>query len=109
MILKLLYCPVPNIETGRMLAKGLLEKKLCACVNILPQVTSLYPWEGKIVEEVEAVLLIKTTEERAKAVSDWLEKHHPYEIPAILTISLDDAHQPFVNWVKSEISKKGSS
>jgi periplasmic divalent cation tolerance protein len=93
----LIYCPCPNQKVAKELAQGLLAQGLAVCVTILPSITSLYLWQGKIVEEGEALMVIKTL--KAEAVSTYLTQHHPYDIPAIITIPVG-VNDAFKRWAE---------
>ncbi len=101
MPLCLVYIPIPNLKEARELAKMLLEKKLVACVNIVPS-TSLYLWEGAIREEAEQILLAKTTEKNFEKIVREVEKLHSSELPAILRVPFDSSSR-FASWVQKSV------
>lgn len=103
--LQLFYIPVPPGGTGLALARGAVEKKLAACGNLLPGVTSVYEWEGKMCEDREEVLILKTTPERADALEAWLLKAHPYETPCVLRLPPATANPGFVSWASSHCER----
>lgn len=80
----LVYTTFPDEATARSIARALVERKLAACVNLLPGMTSVYAWEGAIEEAGEIVGIVKTRKERAEAVSAAIRELHPYDTPAIL-------------------------
>ncbi len=75
---------VGSLQEAQTLARGMVEGKLAACVNISSPLTSLYLWEGEVKEGAEVSLLIKTSPARAGALKEWLLENHPYDVPAIL-------------------------
>ncbi|MEM9194674.1 MAG: divalent-cation tolerance protein CutA, partial [Myxococcota bacterium] len=77
-------CTAPNAEVGADLAKGLVERRLAACVNVISGVRSFYRWEGKVAVDDEVQLVIKTTESRAEAIEAYLQSAHPYDVPEVL-------------------------
>ena len=93
----LIYCPCPDADVAAALARGLLEQRLAVCVNIIPAVTSLFVWDGQIVQETEVVMVVKTL--TPKEVADYLSEHHPYDVPAIITIPAD-ANAAFKAWAE---------
>ena len=70
--------------TAQALAKNLLKQKLVACVNIINQMNSMYHWQGKIVEEQEFLLLMKTSSQKIVELQDTLIKLHPYDVPEFI-------------------------
>ncbi len=93
----LIYCPCPQHDVAAALARGLLEQRLAVCVNIIPAVTSLFVWDGQIVQETEVVMVVKTLIPQEAA--DYLSEHHPYDVPAIITIA-GDANAAFKAWAQ---------
>lgn len=91
----LIYCPCPQHDVAEALARGLLEQRLAVCANIIPAVTSLFVWDGQVAQDTEVVMFIKTlTPEGAEA---YLSAHHPYDVPAIITIPVQ-ANAAFQAW-----------
>lgn len=90
----------PNSEEADRLARLIVEEKLAACVQILPSMTSVYFWEGKVQSESEHLLLIKTLEERFLMLQAFIEKHHSYEVPEIVAIKAERVSDEYLNWVR---------
>lgn len=97
----------PSREAGRQLASALLEKKLAACVNILPAINSLYTWNGKLVDDEEVLLFVKT---RADLFEDQLvpaiEAAHPYEVPEIIALPILMGSKRYLDWIAEETTKE---
>ena len=85
------------------LARTLVEERLAACVNILPPMTSVYRWQGRIEEEQEQQMLIKTTAERLPALEDRLRQLHPYDVPEFLVLRVAGGSDPYLNWVRQSV------
>ncbi len=98
--LLLILTTAPDQETATLLAKSLVEQRLAACVNILPQVTSVYAWEGKLELSGETLLLIKSTRDNYTAVETALRARHPYELPEILAVPVEQGLQGYLDWVE---------
>lgn len=97
------YVTNPSFEQAERIAKHLIEKRLIACANIYPGVTSLYRWKGRLAQEEECVMVGKTLETLYDAVREEVERIHPYEIPCILKIPVS-GNETFLNWLEGEIS-----
>ena len=100
-----IYITNPDKETARKVAFHLLEKKLIACANIYEGVNSIYPWEGKIADETECVLIAKTVEKNFEKVKVEVEKIHPYTIPCIVKISVIP-NEKYAKWLEGEVTKR---
>lgn len=88
-MLNIIYTTLSDLETAEKLAAQAIQEKLAACVNIIPKITSIYLWENKIEKSAECILLFKTTVTNKNKLMAWLEKTHPYETPAIISINAD--------------------
>lgn len=95
----IIFTTVSSSEQGEILAEKLVDRKLAACVQVLPQMTSVYFWDGAVQKETEHLLLIKTTEELFQPVSDFLAENHPYTTPEIVAVDTDKASEPYKKWV----------
>ena len=76
------------IDQAPELARNLVEGRYAACVNVVPKVRSIYLWEGKIEDEQEALLLIKTTSEKVHALTERIKALHPYDVPEIISVEI---------------------
>ena len=93
----------PNPETAQHLARQLLEKRLVACVNLVPQITSMYWWEGKIQDDCEVLLIAKTLAERIEELKRVIPELHPYDVPELLVLPVEDGLPAYLSWVKTEV------
>jgi periplasmic divalent cation tolerance protein len=98
--LLLILSTAPDQETARLLATSLVEQRLAACVTILPQATSVYEWQGKLERSGESLLLIKSTKDNYSAVEAALRTLHPYELPEILAVPVEQGLQGYLDWVE---------
>lgn len=96
--MKLILCNSPPGD-AKHIAKALVKERLAACVNILPGVTSIYRWDGKVFEDDEVTMLIKTNEARLQETMDRITVLHPYEVPEIIVLPVNQGHQPYFDWV----------
>jgi periplasmic divalent cation tolerance protein len=89
----------PDLKTGRRIAEALVGRRLAACVNLLPGVSSVFRWEGKVDRAREALLIIKTTAGRFEALRRQVLRLHPYEVPEVIAMPIAAGHQPYLRWV----------
>jgi periplasmic divalent cation tolerance protein len=94
-----------NEEEAGRLAHAIVESKLAACVQILPQVTSVYFWEGKIHSEHEHLLLIKTLQEKFDDLSEFIRENHSYEVPEIVAIDAEKVSESYLSWLRDVLSR----
>lgn len=101
----LVLVTAPDSDTAELIANTLLEKELAACVNIYSGLRSLYRWEGKIQDDQEFLMMIKT---RLELVKDHLipmiQELHPYQVPEIIALPVVECAESYLNWIVSETS-----
>jgi periplasmic divalent cation tolerance protein len=103
------FVTVPSIEVGKKIAHALVSSKLAACVNIIPQITSVYEWEGKIEEDSELLLMIKTQTQHFDELAKLVKDNHPYTTPEVIGIPIEQGSQPYLDWIKSVTTKEKTS
>ena len=91
----------PDLNFANNIAKILVEEKLAACVQVMPSMTSTYIWEGKLCQESEHLVLIKTIASNYKSLAARLSSLHPYEVPEIIALSAIAVEQNYLLWAKS--------
>lgn len=94
---------VPNIEEGQKIAKILVETKLAACVNIVQNILSIYRWKGKIEEDHEHLLLIKTIEENSNKIIRKVKEIHSYTEPECIGLKIEKGSDTYLNWIKEVV------
>jgi len=93
-------------EEGRSIANTLVEKQLAACVNIIPKISSVYRWEGKIQSETEVLLLIKTTKDLEAEVYREVQAVHSYDTPELITLSITNGSETYLDWMTTAVRKQ---
>lgn len=89
---------------AKKIIHGLLEARLIACASILPEVESIYRWEGKIEESREAKVILKTLQNHFDAIRQYILSHCSYEVPEIVQIEVAGGHAAYLSWVLQEVS-----
>jgi len=85
------------------MARALVGERLAACVNVVPGVVSIYRWEGEVRRDEEVLLVLKTTVGRVEALRERVVALHPYEVPEVLALPVDQAHESYGAWVRSQV------
>merc|ERR1712131_80329 len=93
------FVTCPNDTVAKDLARGIVEKKLAACVNIIPKITSVYEWQGKIEEDSEVLLMIKTRSSTVPALAEYVRSNHPYEVAEVISLPIDQGNPPYLKWI----------
>lgn len=96
----------PAAEAAEALAEQIVEARLAACVQVLPQMTSVYWWEGAVQRDAEFLLLIKTLPERWDELRDFISANHSYDVPEIVAVSSEMVSDKYAAWL-GEIIEKG--
>ena len=96
----IVFTTAPTTEEAESLARAIVEQKLAACVQVLPEMRSFYSWDGAIREDPEHLLLIKTAESRYEELERWLLKNHSYDEPEILAVEAGKASEGYLIWLE---------
>lgn len=90
---------VADDETARKLARLLVESRLAACVNIIPNIRSIYEWQSAIHEDNELILMIKTRHEIVPQLIEFVKKNHPYEVPELIELPINNGNPAYLKWI----------
>jgi periplasmic divalent cation tolerance protein len=91
-------------EDAERIARALVERRLAACVNVVPGVTSIYRWKGEVCRDEERLLVIKTRADRLEALREALVGFHPYEVPELVALPIAAGHAPYLAWLDESVS-----
>lgn len=84
------------------IGEEMVNAKLAACANVIPKIQSIYRWKGKTVKSGEALLILKSTELRYRALEKAIKSVHSYETPEIMAIQVREGFDQYMNWVRME-------
>ena len=96
-------CTAPDEATAQDLAAKVLAEKLAACATLLPGATSLYYWEGKLEQEYEVQMILKTTVSHQQALLEGLKSHHPDRTPALLVVPGTHGDTDYLSWLNASL------
>ncbi len=96
----LVLATCPDREVGERIARVLVEERLAACVNLIPGLTSIYRWQGKVCRAAEVLLVIKTHRRRLPGLTRRVKALHPYSVPEVIVLPLTGGLAPYLAWVR---------
>jgi periplasmic divalent cation tolerance protein len=100
----LVLITAPDEAKAAELARSLVEARLAACGNIVPRIRSIYRWEGKVEDEAESLLLLKTRRPLFEALKAHVLKLHPYDVPMVESVAIEASHAPYLEWLATSTS-----
>jgi periplasmic divalent cation tolerance protein len=92
----------PTVERAAEIARAVVEERLAACGNVVPGLRSIYRWEGRIQDEAEALLVLKTTRARLEALRERVVALHPYDVPEVIAVPVEAGNAPYLAWIAAE-------
>jgi periplasmic divalent cation tolerance protein len=92
----------PSPERAAEIARAVVDERLAACGNVVPGLRSIYRWEGKVQDEEEALLVLKTTRARFEALRDRVLALHPYEVPEVIALPVEAGSARYLAWIADE-------
>lgn len=93
----------PDVATAQRLANALVERRLAACVQVIPGILSTYRWKGDVQRDDEVLLLVKTTRAGAEAVQGAIAQLHPYEVPEVVVLPVEGGGEAYLRWVAENV------
>ncbi|KAK8751666.1 hypothetical protein OTU49_009716 [Cherax quadricarinatus] len=100
------FVTAPSQEVAKKIASGLVKNKLAACVNIIPNIVSIYEWKEEINEDSEVLMMIKTRTSRLEEVTKFVRENHPYEVCEVISSQIDQGNPPYLDWISSIVPEK---
>ncbi len=95
-------CTCPSADVAAEVAHTLVSERLCACVNIVPGVRSIYVWDGKVCDDEEHLLVIKTDADRVDALIARAVAVHPYDCPEVIALPIEAGHPDYLAWLTAQ-------
>ena len=96
-------CTCPTKAIAQNIAQHLVTENLAACVNILPDITSVYRWQGNVVSETEVQLLIKSTSALFDLLKCRIKQLHPYDTPEVIALNIQQGDNQYLNWINESL------
>ena len=106
---RIMLSTVDGQSKAEKIARSLVSERLASCVNILPQILSIYRWKGQIETEPETLLIIKTRGDRVDEVINRVAAIHPYEVPEVISLPIEKGYKPYLDWILAETSELGGN
>jgi periplasmic divalent cation tolerance protein len=95
---------VATPEDAKRIARALVERRLAACVNVVPKMVSVYRWKNEICRDEKLLLVVKTRQERLDTLREAIVKLHPYEMPELVALPIEAGHEPYLAWLDDSVS-----
>ena len=102
--IRVVLITAPRGKRAEVLAKGLVESRLAACVTVVPGVVSHYRWQGRLCRDAECLLLAKTSASMLPAMKRWIAMHHPYSVPEMIALPVVDGLKTYLDWLGEQIA-----
>jgi len=101
-MVSIVYSTMGNVETARKIARVLVEKKLVACVNIIPRIESIYRWKGSVETDNECILIAKTVDKNVENTIQKIQELHPYDLPDIISFPIVKGLKEYLDYIEDE-------
>ncbi|MGY8640021.1 MAG: divalent-cation tolerance protein CutA [Verrucomicrobiales bacterium] len=98
--IRIVLCTFPDLDKARQIGTLLVESQLAACVNLVPQVESIYQWNGETRRDSEVLAIFKTHEFLISKLEAELIERHPYDVPEFLVLPVDSGAEGYVKWIR---------
>jgi len=103
--IRVVFISIPR-DQANAFAKKLVEKRLAACINIVPRIESYFWWDDAVQYDEEALLIVKTANERFDQLMTFVKETHPYDLPEIISMDLAAGLPEYIAWVRHETASK---
>lgn len=103
-----IYCTCPDRSVADLIATAVIEKRLAACVNVMPDITSVYRWQGQVRRDAELLLIIKTHYSMYATLEARIRELHPYEVPEIIALPIVQGARSYLDWITNSVGQAGT-
>jgi periplasmic divalent cation tolerance protein len=100
----IIYSTINDVKQAKKIANTLVEEKLVACVNIIPNIHSIYRWKGKVESENECIIIAKTNDGNVKKAIQKIKSLHTYELPDIIVLPIIGGLKEYLEYITNETS-----
>jgi len=100
----MVFTTCPDTALARQFGQHLVSAGMAACVNLVPGVSSIYRWQGDVQEDQEVMMIIKTVQARLAEVTAWIEQNHPYDLPEVMAMPVEDGLNGYLQWVQDAVA-----
>jgi periplasmic divalent cation tolerance protein len=97
-----IYVTTSDVDEAERIGETLVRERLAACANIIPEITSIYWWEGKVEKDKEGLMFLKTKKEKVPELVERIKELHSYEVPAVLSLHILGGNEDYLRWVDEE-------
>ena len=104
MKINVIYITTGSLKEAMTIGNALVTSKLAACANIIDNMRSIYHWEGKLQNDTETILIVKTTEARVAELIEKVKSMHSYDCPCIISLPVVNGNSAFLEWVEGEVA-----
>lgn len=98
----IVFVTIDTAENAQKIAREVVKSHLAACCSIVTGVTSVFFWEGRLKEESELLMILKTRKEVFGLLRDRIRELHPYEVPEVVAVEISDGLQEYLSWISNE-------
>lgn len=107
--ISVVFITAPDQETALLIGRSLVEERLAACANLLPGLRSIFHWQGRVEDEPEVLLILKTRAELVDGLTVRVKELHPYELPEVVALKVDGGLKGYLDWVVGETGTPDNS
>ncbi|MCX7945076.1 MAG: divalent-cation tolerance protein CutA [Deltaproteobacteria bacterium] len=100
------FVTTPSHSVAADIAKTIVSERLAACVNIIPNIRSIFFWDNKVQDEQETLMIIKTSKDLFEPLKKRVIMTHPYSVPEIISIEIQDGHKEYLQWIFETVLSK---
>ncbi|WP_456406449.1 divalent-cation tolerance protein CutA [Caldithrix abyssi] len=97
------FCTTPDTKTAEAIAQKLVENGLAACCNLIPGLTSIYTWKGKVQKDAEVLMMIKTDDRQYEKLEQTIKELHPYEVPEVIALDIKKGSKDYLKWIQEVV------